>query len=363
MQLKKLTNLGTRYLIHRASEELYLKTGIDTTKPFSINIEISNRCNYKCQYCDHWRSNHYPDELTIPEWKQALLSLKKFVGPYTVQFSGGEVFVKKGFIDLLQFCHQEGIEWGLITNGSAFINHGVVKKVVAAKPMNIDISIDGANPEVHDLVRGVPNSLNNIIKGIGILKQEMQKQKVKFPIRIKPTVNFYNFHSLPKIVDLFTDMGATTIDFSPVRPLTSEVKENLWLSKSSDIEKLQEVVETLITMKKNGSPIETSEEKLRSFPDHFLGKAVNQGISPCHIGLREYYMNPNGDVNLCWLHPVIGNVKTQTAREIWYGELAKKNRIQTVKCQKFGSVDCANSCMTKRSFKQEIKRGLLFFNK
>jgi MoaA/NifB/PqqE/SkfB family radical SAM enzyme len=363
MQLKKLTNLGTGYLIHHACEEFYLKTGLDTTKPFSINIEISNSCNYRCQYCDHWRSNRYPDELTISEWQDALLSLKQFIGRYIVQFSGGEVFVKKGFLDLLQFCHSEGIEWGLITNGSAFINHGVVKKVVAAKPMNIDISIDGASGEIHDLVRGVPNSFKNIIKGIGILKQEMDNQQIHFPIRIKPTVHFYNYHTLPELVDFFQELGVSSIDFSPVRPLTTEVKTKLWLSKSSEIEKLQEIVETLITMKQNGAPIETSEEKLRSFPQHFLGKFVNQGISPCRVGLREYYMNPNGDVNLCWLHPVIGNVKTQTAREIWYGELAKKNRIQTVKCKKFGSVDCANSCMTKRSLKQEIKRGLLLFKK
>jgi hypothetical protein len=44
-------------------------------------------------------------------------------------------------------------------------------------------------------------------------------------------------------------------------------------------------------------------------------------------------------------------------------EVAKPMRSQMVSCQKFGEVECANSCLSHRSFKQEIQRGILMLRR
>jgi radical SAM protein with 4Fe4S-binding SPASM domain len=358
--LKKLIIFGTHHILHGATEALYLKVGYDVTKPLLVRGLVSERCNYKCRYCDSWRKKEYPEEITIPQWQATLLSLKEFIGRYVIQFSGGEQFIKKGFVDLLKFCHDEGIGWGVMTNGSAFNRH-IVEKVVAAKPMNIDISVDSATAEIHDYVRGVPNSLNRITEGIGFIREERDRLSLKFPIRIKPTVHFHNFRILPELVDWAKRVGATTIDFSPVRLRT--VDTELWIRQESDLKMLRQIVETLITMKQDGAPIETSNERLRTYPEHFLGKKIHPSVSPCRVALRNYHIMPNGDVSTCWFYPIIGNVKKHSARDIWHCDKAKRIRAQTVVCTKFGSVSCANSCLAHRSFMQEIKRALLFFQR
>ena len=98
-------------------EEVYLKTGVDLTVPEAIQGIVNQRCNYRCLYCYSWQREEHR-EISIAEWKEALRSLRAFVGRYTIQFAGGEPFVKKGFLELLAFCRDQDIGWGVITNGS-----------------------------------------------------------------------------------------------------------------------------------------------------------------------------------------------------------------------------------------------------
>ncbi|MGB3510968.1 MAG: radical SAM protein [Microcoleaceae cyanobacterium] len=360
MQLQNFLKLGWQHITHDMTEELYLKAGIDLTKPRSIKGNVNERCNYKCRYCDFWRLKEYQDEMTIPQWQAALLSLKEFMGWYTIEFVGGEPFIKKGFIDLLEFCHSQGIGWGVITNGSGFLNRKNIERVVAARPIKIDISVDSANSEIHDFVRGFSGSLSKITQGIGFLREEQKRLKQKFPIRIKPTVHKHNFRYLPELVEWTKLVGATTIDFNVVKPWTSEVKTELWIRDKSDQKALEQVVETLISMKKDGAPIETSELKLRSFVDHFQGKTVNYGVLPCRLSLRDYHIQPNGDVKMCSLYPAMGNVKTTSAKDIWYNEETKKVRAQMVACQRLGKPGCENLCLSSQmSLSHQVQRGLV----
>ncbi|MDY6941165.1 MAG: radical SAM protein [Cyanobacteriota bacterium] len=364
MLLKQLISRAGKQLVQESVEALYLKTGFDATRPIAIRGQVNERCNYKCRYCRFWRKDDYVREMSIEQWQNALSSLKSFIGSYVIQFSGGEPFIKTGFLDLLEFCHREKIGWGVITNGSAFNRH-TVERTIAARPTNIDISVDAATPDIHDFVRGVPGSLERITRGIELLRTQRQQEGLDFPIRIKPTVHQLNFRYLPQLVEWAQQMGATTIDFSPVRPgyKIPEVETELWLHDRRDIETLERTIETLVEMKRQGAPIETSEAKLRGFSDHFARKTVYHGVSPCRVSLREYFIDPTGNVIMCWFYPPIGNVKTQEARDIWYDPKTRQQRSQMVGCSKFGSVSCANSCLTHRSFPQEVKRGLLMLKR
>jgi MoaA/NifB/PqqE/SkfB family radical SAM enzyme len=53
-------------------------------------------------------------------------------------------------LDLLEFCHEHSIDFGVITNGSAFESERVIRRLVAARPLKVDISVDGPTAEIHD---------------------------------------------------------------------------------------------------------------------------------------------------------------------------------------------------------------------
>ena len=360
MQTATLVRAGARRIGGMAREHLYLSTGLDLTAPESIQGIVNQRCNYKCRYCHFWRIKQYADEISIDEWQQALMSLKEFIGRYVIQFAGGEPFIKKGFVDLLAFCRANGIDWGVTTNGSA-LGATIVAKVVAACPTNFDVSVDSPDAAVNDLVRGAPGSLDAIGAGIARLRAERDRVGRYFPIRLTPTVSRSTFRSLPRLLAWAAAHGADTVDFHPVHAMpfwTAQMRAELWIGLD-DIDAFRTVVDELVEMKRAGAPIETAEERLRSFPDQFLGLPVRAGIAgPCRTGMRDYIIESTGDVRVCWDYPSIGNVRAASAREIWRAATAKAMRAQTVACPKLGK-ECANSCLDHRSLLQEARRALM----
>ena len=56
-----------------------------------------------------------------------------------------------------------GSQWGVTTNGSA-LTDSIIKRLVAARPFNINISIDSHVAEVHDFSRGIAGSFERITK-------------------------------------------------------------------------------------------------------------------------------------------------------------------------------------------------------
>jgi MoaA/NifB/PqqE/SkfB family radical SAM enzyme len=337
-------------------ERAYLTCGADLTRPESIRGCVNHRCNFACEYCYSWQRPEYP-ELSIEQWQKALLSLREYIGKYLIQFSGGEPFVKKGFTDLLEFCCSHEIEWGVITNGSAF-SRKLVERVVEANPVNIDISVDSASAPINDEVRGSEGALANIEHGIERLTDERAKRSRRFLLRIKPTITRKSFRSLPALVAWAAERGADSIDFSPVRPeqfWTQRHYDSLWLN-SSEIDEFEQIVLELLRLRAAGARIETSPEKLQALVGHFQGKKTHVGISPCRVGMRDYHILPTGDVQVCWEYPSIGNISLQSAKEIWEGAKAREIRAQTVSCNKFGTIVCANSCLSHRTLKQEASR-------
>src|SRR5436305_12393969 len=102
----------------------------------------------------------------------------------------------KGYVDLLKFCHEHGMECGVTTNGSAFTER-IVKQTVAARPFNMNMSVDSHRAEVHNYSRGIDGSLERITKGLKLLLAERAAQKQEFPVSIKPVGHKLNFRDPP----------------------------------------------------------------------------------------------------------------------------------------------------------------------
>jgi MoaA/NifB/PqqE/SkfB family radical SAM enzyme len=173
-----------------------------------------NRCNCLCRHCDHWRLDKYTDEMPIDDWKKTLLSIKDFTGSYAINFSGGEPLIKKGFIELLKFCSSNSIYAGMTTNGMLLERHAA--ELVAARPFNINISLDSHNADTHDYIRGREGLHEKICRGIARLKEEQNRQAISFPIIIKPTVMSLNYRHLPELVSFAEQIGVSAVNFQPI---------------------------------------------------------------------------------------------------------------------------------------------------
>lgn len=355
MKKQRILSLGLVRIRASLTERLLRYTGSDHTLPIFIRCGLTERCNYRCRYCFHWRQDQYSDEMSLSEWQRALLSLKELVHPLVIQFVGGEPSIWPEFFELLDFCRAEDINWGMITNGSTLTRQNV-RRIVAAAPTNIDISIDGSKSQVHDAARGIPGSLERLTCGIRLLSGERDRGGFRFPIRIKPTVHRLNVGNLVALVDWTKGVGATSIDFSPVRLWSEKEKEELWITSSDDLHSLQSQVAELISRKRRGEPIETSEAKLLGLVDHFEGRELNHGAVNCRAAMRDFLITANGDVSVCGCFPPIGNVRRESAKNIWQSAAAQAARRQSLQCRVYTTTSTATSCIAHRSLFQDAKR-------
>jgi MoaA/NifB/PqqE/SkfB family radical SAM enzyme len=352
MELSTLTHLAFKHTINSFSEELYLRTGIDTTKPVTFYGLVNERCNVACRYCEYWRLPKYKDEMTIEQWQDALLSIKQFVGKFSISFSGGEPFIKPGFLDLMQFCHRNGILSGVTTNGSA-LNRKNAARLVDAHPFNLCVSCDAPCAEVHDYLRGYPGLFQKLSDGIKYVREERDRRGLSFPIIIKPTVNRKNYTYLPDMVEWCKQVGATAVNFQPMDLWTPETYDELWIEEGEH-EALQQVADRMIALKRQGEPILNSELLISMLVPHFRKETAPPEVMPCRVGLRDFFIRTNGDVEVCFFFPAIGNIKEQSAREIWYGPKAQEIRKQTVECDKL----CLYTCLSQKTLGDKVKMGM-----
>lgn len=349
MILSRLVDHGATRIRARFWEATFAKTGLDRTHPVHFQCSVTDRCNYACQYCNHWSRSTYSDEMTLAEWQNAIRGIKRFPGKALLQFTGGEPFVWPHFADLGLFCADEGVDWDVITNGSAFHNAKVVRAVVSARPLKVDISVDGANPAVHDLARGVDGSLNRIERGLSLLRAERDRIGVTFPIRIKTTVSRINVSHLEPLAEWAEKHGASAIDFNLATRWGGVYDPPVLDRQDDDVEIRRQINLLKEAEKRVGVAISLMG----------LNTVSSYKQAPCRQSLRDFNISPNGDVRSCKCSPVLGNLRDSEPTEIWSGSIAKAVRTKSKGCtMAIAEIREAISCNSNRSILKDIRRAL-----
>src|SRR5258705_144037 len=117
------------------------------------------------------------------------------------------------------------------------------------------------------------------------------------------------------------------MQLQPMDRWTPETYDELWIEEE-DLPELEQVIEQLVKLQTDGAPILTPPNILRLFPDNFRGKKAPKEVMPCRVGMRDFFIRTDGRVEVCVHFPPIGNIKEQSAREIWYGQKAQEIRQQ-----------------------------------
>ena len=350
MKTLQLAQLGMKHVRGHLAARLYSQTGRDLTKPIRFNAVVNERCNLKCRYCDSWRLKSYRTEMSIEQWQQALLDIRNFVGRYAISFTGGEPFTKSGFLDLLAWCGDQGISGGVTTNGS-LLSPAVVQELVAARPFNVNISVDTPDAATNDYLRGKTGLFDQISGAIGLLRAERDRQEADFPIVIKPTVNANNFRHLPELVVWTQQIGANCVSIQPMYRWTPETYDELWIEEP-DLESLARITEQLIQLKRDGATILNSEASLRAMPSYF--REARCATHLCRTPMHNFTVLTNGDVRICSCSEPVGNILEESAEQLWYGQRAQEIRRESLTCDRL----VLNTAESPTTLLDKVKMGM-----
>lgn len=279
-----------------ATSELFLKTGLNYTKPTQVYAQINDKCNSKCIMCDCWRETK--PELTSKQWINGLKKIKSIIGNYKICFTGGEVFVKEDFFEILEFCSKEGILFGITSNGIA-LNINRIKRLIDLKPFNINFSFDSLDSENYKSIRGV-SCFETVKSNIEELMNYKKKVSSNVVVTLKTVVNSKNTNELCKLAEYANQLGVQGITFDKIKKrrkyfiekFTPEFEELYNL----DYPLLKRTITQLIEMKKAGYNILNSEESMRQWAEDNRSSIRTE---KCIVPVKNLYIDSQGILKFC----------------------------------------------------------------
>ncbi len=120
--------------------------------PICLTWELTYACNLQCIHCLSSSGRRDPDELSTAE-AEALIEELEALGVFYVNIGGGEPTLRGDFWRLLRYAtdHRVGVKFS--TNGSR-IDAAAARELAAADHVDVQISVDGADADTNDAVRG-----------------------------------------------------------------------------------------------------------------------------------------------------------------------------------------------------------------
>ncbi len=171
-----------------------------------IHWEITNACNLNCKHCLSSSGAVRSKELTTEE---AYRAINVFLdsGVSKIYFTGGEPFFRKDFLNILERVIALGIKVAIITNTT--ILQEEILTMIKKMDIELGISLEGADKEINDLIRGV-GSFENIIRVLEFC------QKLNIKTSLYTTINAINIDQITKIAEISKKYGCEHVHFNEI---------------------------------------------------------------------------------------------------------------------------------------------------
>lgn len=127
-----------------------MKRGLDA--PICLTWELTYACNLQCVHCLSSSGRRDPRELTTEECEAVIDELQRMQVFY-INIGGGEPTIRKDFWHLVRYAVNHGVGVKFSTNGSG-IDAEVAEQLAESDYVDVQISIDGADVDTNDHVRG-----------------------------------------------------------------------------------------------------------------------------------------------------------------------------------------------------------------
>jgi len=336
MQINKIP-LYLNHVKKEVFKQLSLSTGLVLNKPQFIGIEVEDRCCLQCKHCDLWKISSRKKKLNLSQHKKLLVDLKSWLGSAEINFDGGEPFLNKNIMDLLVFADELGLKINITTNGY-LIDDNKAEKIIKSNLNCLTVSLDSLKASVHDWLRGVNGTYDQVQNAITILNYLRKKHKSKMLLTINTVLLKQNFKEIIKMVHWVKNNGLDGISFQPIdENFGKTCHQSQWFKESGfwpEQKVVSRVIPELIKLKKTGYPIFNSVKHLKMIKDYFINPEGFWRAYPCRVGLSNFLVDLCGNVRLCYLMQSCGNILNSSLGQIWNSEQANKQRELIKKCQK-----------------------------
>jgi len=271
--------------------------------------------------CGQWKSKT-DSELSTEEWFGVLSQLKGS-GIKDVSIAGGEPFIRRDLMDIINYANNIGLQVGIITNGY-LLDKKIIAEAVKAGVKSFSISMDAVGDNF-DNIRGRKGAYQKVLESCRILSEHKNDGIYVdlYYTLMKTTIDSYkevfaiaeNFN-FPFVVNLF--------DYTPYffKDL-NKTKEFYWLDKEAR-PRLKEFQRFVVKKKQNNAiSVYHTYSEINYFEKYFrdpLQKSI-----PCTVSQKRIGIDSQGNVfGGCWSMGSFGSLKEKSLKNILNSDKYKK---------------------------------------
>ena len=288
--------------------------------PLSVQLDLTYRCNERRVHCYLDHEDH--GEMTTVEIKHLLDEMAE-AGVFILTLSGGEIFVRQDFFEILQYARFERQFCVKLKTNAIMIREHEAARLREIGVESIQISIYSHRPEVHDAITLVPGSLKRSLDAVRFLKSQGLR------VILANVLMVHNLEDYQGVRALAEEMGVECTLDPTITPMMDGDRSVLKLGVHQ--EALQQVFR---------------DKALVGDVDEFCAIAApaddNSLLSlPCSAGHTSCYVSPYGDVFPCVQFPIpTGNVRHQRFLDIW----RHSERMNEVRSIRLKDLTTCSSC-------------------
>ena len=275
--------------------------------PHVVTIAVSYNCQCDCM---HRSAADYRDNLARDRQHLSFLELQGAVeqaidlGATCTIFTGGEPLLFEKIFGLIESVDKSRSVCTMFTNGE-FLREHAVKKLKQAGLFGVYVSLDHAEPGLHDRNRQRPGLFAKAVRGLELCREA----GLLTGISTYATREKMRNGELDAMMDLASRMQALEVFLFDVIPTGRLSGQNECLLSDGEAEAIREFRNMYSTKPDYPRVVHQTMFARMVYP------CVAEG---CPAGMVHLHIRANGDVSPCDFTPhSFGNIRQQPLREIW----------------------------------------------
>jgi radical SAM protein with 4Fe4S-binding SPASM domain len=240
-------------------------------------LRITDRCNLHCVDC-FISAGDYGDTMPVEAIEETVIPRLKQCRVYNVTLTGGEPFLHRGIIKIVQLLRDANMRVGICTNGT-LITSEQMEMLSTMGNVHVNVSLHGFKPESHNRFTGDNTAFQRTVSNI----KQLSEHKLLQGLLVTPN-RFAQVEEYEKMCEFAIQNKASYVLMNPLSSLGRGVKSK---------KKAAAPYETMCKIKTATSKFNNHIQIVYiRFPNDRLP------LASCEAG-NIIYVLVNGDVAIC----------------------------------------------------------------
>ena len=283
--------------------------------PHAVSWNLTERCNLHCAHCyldASRRSAPEPGELSRDECARVVAELAALNPHLLLILTGGEPLLHPHLDEIVERAVRAGMTPVLGTNGTA-MRPRIAERLRDAGLRGVGVSLDSADPAVHDRLRGMPGAWQRTLDGLRVLRE------LELPFVIQPSIFSWNRNEIEVLARLALELGAETVNFyflvcTGRGQQMTDISAEDYETALGEIAHLQRELAGQIMVNAKCAPHQKRIVHQQDADSPF----VSGYAGGCPAATHYLRIGPRGEVSPCPYIPSSGaSIRTRSIPEIW----------------------------------------------